>query len=140
MFRIKITVNRWKSLPNSSCRFCRIFAKHLTAACSCQVDGIADIHCAVRTNRHHHHHQQQRQQQYCNSAAHHCCCHAICLNCQFPYYHNFVNSDKINMKWDQSKNTPSWPANRNFGMTDQAIIFKQSDLIRIDNNFSTAHD
>ena len=44
------------------------------------------------------------------------------------------------MKWDQSKNTPSWPANRNFGLTDQAIIFKQSDLIRNDNNFSTAHD
>ena len=91
-------------------------------------------YCDKHSVNHHHH------QQHCNSASHHCCCHASCWKRQFPYYHNFVTSDTINMKWDQSKNTPSWPANRNFGLSDQAIIFKQSDLIRIDNNFYTAHD
>ena len=38
------------------------------------------------------------------------------------------------------KNPPSWPTDRNFDLTDQAILFKQSDLISNDNDFSTAHD
>ena len=38
------------------------------------------------------------------------------------------------------KNTPPWLTNGNFGLTGQAITFKQSDLIRNDTNFATAHD
>ena len=38
------------------------------------------------------------------------------------------------------KNTPPWPTNKNFGLTDQAIISKQFDWLINDNELSTTND
>ena len=40
--------------------------------------------------------------------------------------------------WGSKKRTSSWPTNRKFGLIDQAIFFKQSNLTRNDNKFSTS--
>ena len=50
------------------------------------------------------------------------------------------NRNMIGALLGSQRNTPSWPRNRTFASTDQAISFKQSDLITNHNNFCTPHD